>query len=630
MENQGTPVTGIPGLGLLRNPPKSEKLPPAQAERTVPAPVDQRVHPPEHGKHSGKQADSAQPPRDAKPLGKQKTSCPAVTEATGISYCSDAPMKDEKEEVDDEKQEVDGEKQEVDGEKQTVHDEKQYVKEESPPYSPSLFGKLEASLAKGSRDAGEQNECTPESAEDTAMPDTNLIVPQQGLLSRRNQADTAMADAPEGDMEFKADSSPYESSSDDSSDDSSSEDDEPYSFLTPEEQAKILMNGDHDSDDEKNAQNGGGQQIRTKHEVPEEVITKPDITITPEMKILELGKVESIVEHTAVIVANTTGEYQVLESDSVLCLEDRSVIGVVSDTLGPVQQPLYCVRFTNSTDITESRIAVGTKIFYCEQHSSYVFTQALKGQKGTDASNLWDEEVAEDEQEFSDDEAEMEHKRRLKEQRRERGGRQADRASNRNQQRKDNNNSLVAHDDIDGPYKTLTRPASFAENIMRPEAPQEDESGRSYHPNRYNNSSANTGRGGGGGRADRGRGGRGRGRGYDRGGQGEGYSLPPRPQGCMAQSSPSPSKTKIGFGHNQRTQQQVFPPIPQQPWVPPNIPSATSGPQYYFPNEQQGQQQQWPQQPPMSTGAFFNPAFFGAAPQAQPQSQPQTQASQQQ
>jgi H/ACA ribonucleoprotein complex non-core subunit NAF1 len=68
--------------------------------------------------------------------------------------------------------------------------------------------------------------------------------------------------------------------------------------------------------------------------------------------------------------------------------------------LGRVQQPYYSVRFTNAAAITEAGIVKGTKIFYVEPHSTYVFTQPLKAFKGSDASNLHDEEVGEDEISF--------------------------------------------------------------------------------------------------------------------------------------------------------------------------------------------------------------------------------------
>lgn len=228
------------------------------------------------------------------------------------------------------------------------------------------------------------------------------------------------------DAEFELDSSPILSSSSDVSSDSSSSDSDDYEMLDPEEQARRLMQEDGGSDDEvgkRGVNAGGGGPLRTLNEKPDEEVQKPNVAITPDMKIEELGYVENLVENIVLIKAKTSGEYQVLETGSVLCLEDRTVIGVVAETLGRVQQPLYSVRFTNAAAISEAGIARGTRIFYVEQHSTYVFTQLLKAFKGSDASNLHDEEVGDDEVEFSDDEAEVEHKRRLKMQRQtKRGG----------------------------------------------------------------------------------------------------------------------------------------------------------------------------------------------------------------
>lgn len=180
-----------------------------------------------------------------------------------------------------------------------------------------------------------------------AEPDHTLINPSfSGALNAQGPEQDIQAEAFNGDheltnqqeAEFELDSSPIQSSSEDDSDsddssssgDSEGEDD--YKLLDPEEQARILMEGDGGSDDEgggKGAKGSGGQ-LRTKNEVLEEVIPKPDVTITPDMRIEELGEVEAVVENILLIKAKTSGEYRVLESGSVLCLVNRSVIGVVS------------------------------------------------------------------------------------------------------------------------------------------------------------------------------------------------------------------------------------------------------------------------------------------------------------
>ncbi|OCT46942.1 hypothetical protein CLCR_02300 [Cladophialophora carrionii] len=226
-----------------------------------------------------------------------------------------------------------------------------------------------------------------------------------------------------GGAEWEIDSSPYNSSSDSdtSSDDSSSEEDSDndadgdYAMLDPEEAARILMQADGGSDDEEGPRKKEGGPLRTANERMEEVIPKPDIVVTDDMKIEELGSVEFVVESTVVIKAKTSGEYRVLEAGSLICLKDRSVVGVVADLIGRVEEPRYTIRFTNDDAIKEAGLwESGTTVYYVPDHSTFVFTLPLKAIKGSDASNFHDEEVGDDEMEFSDDEAEAEHKRQMK------------------------------------------------------------------------------------------------------------------------------------------------------------------------------------------------------------------------
>ncbi|KAL8859609.1 MAG: hypothetical protein Q9178_004008 [Gyalolechia marmorata] len=236
--------------------------------------------------------------------------------------------------------------------------------------------------------------------------------------------ESAEANKHDGEAEFELDSSPIESSSESDVSASSSSGDSDYEMLDPEEEARRLMQEDGGSDDEGKGGKAPGP-LRTLNENPDEVIPKPQVEITPDMVVSELGSVEHVVENSILIKGKTSGETRALESGSLLCLGDtRSVIGVIAELLGQVQQPYYSVRFTNPAAIAEAGISKGTPIFYVEEHSSYVFTQSLKVLKGSDASNMHDEEVGDDELEFSDDEAEAEHKRRAKQ---ERQGRRGDR-----------------------------------------------------------------------------------------------------------------------------------------------------------------------------------------------------------
>ncbi|KAI1825926.1 NAF1-domain-containing protein [Xylaria intraflava] len=500
---------------------------------------------------------------------------------------------------------------------------------DGPPSPPSLMTELEALLG-GLDPLPEPTPVTLNSSDhaDGAPPQPETAA-QNGEPVQDNQ-DGGEEEHPE----WEVDSSPYESSSDSSSSDDSddqSDDEKDYKILGPEETARILMEMDGGSDDEgegKGKGDGAGL-VRTKNELPEAIIPRPEVEIKTEMEILELGAIEHFVGNTAVIKANTDGEYQVLDTGSVLCLQDRTVIAALSDVIATVREPRYIASFANEGEIESFGLAPGTKIFYPPTFANFGLTQTLRTNKGTDASNWHDEEVAEDEVEFSDDEKEAEHKRQLKAKKRgARGGR--DGAPSRGGQ----NDATTVNassppgglqydeDEDDGPYRPLVRPAGFGQNQFS-HGGNETSSSFSGHGGSYR-----------GNRGDfRGRGGRGRGgRGHRGGNPRNGYSLPPRPEGPGVQGA------------------QEFQQPPMQQYNLPPTPLMQMNPQSYpiFPPQPNAQQSQpanqpfpflWPQNaqagfypppPPQFTaqqganGMYFNPSFLTAL-----QNQAQNQQSQQ-
>lgn len=432
------------------------------------------------------------------------------------------------------------------------------------------------------------------------------------------------ADGMDGEPEFEIDSSPIESSSSDTSTDSSSSDDsdDDYQMLDPEEEARRLMQEDMGSDGEgagKGVKGTGIGHVRTLNEKPDAIVERPNVIVTADMKIEELGNVENLVDNLALIKAKISGEYQVLETGSVLCLGDRTVIGVIAETLGRVQQPFYSVCFTNAAAIIEIGIFKGTKIFYVQQHSTYVFTQAIKAIKGSDASNLHDEEVGDDELEFSDDEAEAEHKRRVKMQRQSkrdtrtgdrdgftrgpqqrgrgnrggRGGRGGNGFRDRDIQDRVRDFNIQHQDagginydeksDGDDLYTPLARPSNLHEMMSLREAPLES---TNVTENNFRGARGNRGRGDRGrGRGDRGRGRGGRGDGRDRGIFGRNGSSDRQPQRSYSPPglgngfhSPSQANTEHssypqynGYRPHSPPQNNTFAPpapYPQQPALP--------------------------------------------------------------
>ncbi|KAK9591764.1 hypothetical protein V6Z92_004810 [Aspergillus fumigatus] len=478
------------------------------------------------------------------------------------------------------------------------------------------------------KELAEQEEAKNQPAEEPRVDEASTNDAAPGAL-QYHEAEEEEGEHPE----WEIDSSPYESSSDDSttdsSDDSDDEDDD-YPILSAEETARILMMAENGSDDEGEGKGRSGGTLRTANEIPEEAPPIPEITVTPDMKIVHLGHVESIVENTLLIAANISGEYQVLESGSLLCLEDRTVAGVVSETLGRVEKPLYAVRFPNAAAIEERGLSKGKNVYYVEEHSTFVFTQPLKGLKGSDASNFHDEEVGEDEIEFSDDEAEAEYKRRLKQKRQERkearnenggpsrGRRGPPGPSKLSQTELNYDDSPTAEDG----YTPLARPKNLHEMMSQQEAPVEGE-GSSRNP------AFRGGRGRGRG-SDRGRGNRGRGAGgsretrehsshHDR----SSYSQQPRPFDAQAQPSnysqqPSyPPAQQNVYGMPQ--QFAPFQPFAQQPQQ--AFPQSASPTQFNF---QMPFQQAYQQPNLYQNFPAINPLFLAAMQQQQQQPQQHT------
>ncbi|KTW30446.1 uncharacterized protein T551_01729 [Pneumocystis jirovecii RU7] len=85
------------------------------------------------------------------------------------------------------------------------------------------------------------------------------------------------------------------------------------------------------SDDEKS--HNEHRFPKTKNEILYEdiKIKKPDVIITNDMSIEYLGEISQIVNDTIVIKASVFDDYKVLDEETLLVLEDRSILGLVDD-----------------------------------------------------------------------------------------------------------------------------------------------------------------------------------------------------------------------------------------------------------------------------------------------------------
>lgn len=239
----------------------------------------------------------------------------------------------------------------------------------------------------------------------------NYSILDQALASHGFEA---MPDSDEEiNIKVEGDSSDSDDTSSDSSSDSDDDDesDSPEGApLTAEERERILIAADTDGP-------VSAEIPRTKNEVAEdeEPVRVPDFEIAANEPIEALGIISSIVGSACVVTGTPTPETRVLDVGSLLVFEDRSNLGFVADTFGPVILPMFTVRFHSPEQLGAAGVQPGRSVYSVPKHAVYVFSDTLRV-KGTDASNIHDEEQSETE--FSDDEQEAMYKAYKKQQRR--------------------------------------------------------------------------------------------------------------------------------------------------------------------------------------------------------------------
>lgn len=156
--------------------------------------------------------------------------------------------------------------------------------------------------------------------------------------------------------------------------------------------------------------------IISKHEVVDEEAPTlpPDYTVSPDAAVEFVGTVVGAVEKSVIVKASVSGEFRVLKDNSVLCFENRDVLGVIFETFGRLLEPNYRVKFNTDEDFDKVKGRVGERVYYVVSDSQFLYTDTIKKAKGTDASNCHDEELPELEQEYLDDDAEMAARQRRK------------------------------------------------------------------------------------------------------------------------------------------------------------------------------------------------------------------------
>ncbi|KAI9316421.1 Gar1/Naf1 RNA binding region-domain-containing protein [Dichotomocladium elegans] len=192
---------------------------------------------------------------------------------------------------------------------------------------------------------------------------------------------------------------------------SSSEEEEEKDEEEEEEKRSVGGSGD-DGEDEDNTMT----ILRTANEITKVVVQRPEFNIRPNMTLSCVGHIHEVIDK--VIVIQSGANVPALDMGTLFTYSDRSIMGEVFETFGPVSKPFYSVLFNSAEEIDASKAVVGSEVFFVPDYerTKVVPTEELRKMKYTDASNMYDEEISGSDAEFSDDEAEMKYKRFKKKQ----------------------------------------------------------------------------------------------------------------------------------------------------------------------------------------------------------------------
>lgn len=147
--------------------------------------------------------------------------------------------------------------------------------------------------------------------------------------------------------------------------------------------------------------------LTTEHELVLVPVREPKVELTLDCPIAQCGSILNMSVPGLMMTVKSNPYIKPLDEGSVLCLEDRTVLGCVDEVFGPVLMPMYLIRFESAEKMPKT-VSANAAVYYATEHTTYIVPEKIKD-KGTDASNIFDEEM--DETEFSDDEEEAAAKR---------------------------------------------------------------------------------------------------------------------------------------------------------------------------------------------------------------------------
>ena len=151
----------------------------------------------------------------------------------------------------------------------------------------------------------------------------------------------------------------------------------------------------------------------TRHEIINELERKDypiPYSITDNDKFEECGKIKNIVENKILMESINNNLSKILNLDNIIFLSNKQHIGFIDDVIGQIDNPVYVIKIYPKL-IEEKileKIKIDDNLYYCSNKINVINAIELKNKnKGCDASNAFDEEVSENEKDYSDDEEEV-------------------------------------------------------------------------------------------------------------------------------------------------------------------------------------------------------------------------------
>ena len=160
---------------------------------------------------------------------------------------------------------------------------------------------------------------------------------------------------------------------------------------------------DKEREDEKSKPSNGpvknSMEIETqKEKIPVKKIPQDLISCTSAVR--EIGAVLHVNQLERTVTVQGDRHQPILNEDCVLCLQDKTPLGCVDETFGPVTSPMYLLRFEHEVP---QQVQPGTRVSVLTENATYVDPATIKD-KGIDR-DMEDEENDDDsDQAYSDDE----------------------------------------------------------------------------------------------------------------------------------------------------------------------------------------------------------------------------------